>query len=284
MRSWATTVSGSPAKNGDDRSRKATWRPSAQPRHQGTAQQPGGGGDQRRGEDAGAHQNPNSRSLSMTWPAKSARKAADTASAHGAKAQARIRSPGLGTQALHALGRQRCLGQGLRPSDPGSRQRLPDDRQHHRPGAPAGCDRKRGGQNSALGRSRGGLSTKIHLAVDGEGRPVRFILTAGQVNDGTQALALLGEARPRYFLADKGYDSHAILDAVEACGAQPIIPRRSCMKRIRDFDARIYKKRNLVERAINKLKHFRRIATHYDRKVANFMAFLCLATLPLWCA
>ena len=82
------------------------------------------------------------------------------------------------------------------------------------------------------------MSTKIHLAVDGGGRPVRFILTAGQVK----------------------------------------------MKRTRGFDARIYKKRNLVERAINKLKHFRRIATRYDRKVANFMAFLCLATLPVWCA
>jgi transposase len=126
------------------------------------------------------------------------------------------------------------------------------------------------------------LSTKIHLAVDGEGRPVRFILTPGQVNDSTQALALLNGECPRYFLADKGYDSHAILDAVEACGAQPIIPQRSCMKRTRDFDARIYKKRNLVERAINKLKHFRRIATRYDRKPANFMAFLCLATLPVW--
>ncbi|AVM75615.1 Transposase DDE domain protein [Magnetospirillum gryphiswaldense MSR-1] len=115
------------------------------------------------------------------------------------------------------------------------------------------------------------MNTKIHLAVDGEGRPVRFILTVGQVNDGTQALALLGDATPRYFLADKGYDSHAILDAVEAYGAQPIIPQCSCMKR------------NLVERAINKLKHFRQIATRYDRKIANFMAFLWLATLPVWC-
>lgn len=111
---------------------------------------------------------------------------------------------------------------------------------------------------------------------------MRFILTPGQVNDSTQALALLNGENPRYFLADKGYDSHAILDAVEACGAQPIIPQRSCMKRVRDFDARIYKKRNLVERAINKLKHFRRIATRYDRKPANFMAFLCLATLSIW--
>jgi transposase len=126
------------------------------------------------------------------------------------------------------------------------------------------------------------LSTKIHLAVDGEGRPIRFILTPGQVNDSTQALALLEGLSPRYFLADKGYDSHAILDAVEECGAQPIIPQRSQMKRARAFDPRLYKKRNLVERAINKLKQFRRIATRYDRKPANFRAFLCLATLPAW--
>lgn len=126
------------------------------------------------------------------------------------------------------------------------------------------------------------MSTKIHLAVDGQGRPIRFILTPGQVNDCTQALALIAGERPRYVLADKGYDTHAILDAVEDRGAQPIIPQRSCVKRNRGFDARIYKKRNLVERAINKLKKFRRIATRYDRKPANFLAFLYLATLTVW--
>lgn len=89
-------------------------------------------------------------------------------------------------------------------------------------------------------------------------------------------------ATARKTLADKGYDSHAILDAVEACGAQPIIPQCSQMKRTRAFDARLYKKCNLVERTINKRKHFRRIAIRYDRKPANFMAFLCLATLPVW--
>lgn len=140
----------------------------------------------------------------------------------------------------------------------------------------------KGGKNLAFGCPRGGLSTKIHLAIYGEGRPVRFIRTPGQVNDSTQALALLDGDRPRYVLADKGYDSHAILNSVEACGPQPIILQRSQMKRARPFDARIYKKRSLVERAINKLKHFRCIAAHYDRKPANFMVFLCPAPLPMW--
>jgi transposase len=126
------------------------------------------------------------------------------------------------------------------------------------------------------------LTTKIHIAVDGKGRPVRFILTPGQANDCTQALALLDGMHPRYVLADRAYDTHDILDAVEARGAQPIIPQRSNMKRPRAFDADIYRKRNLVERAINKLKHFRRIATRYDRKPDNFKAFLFLAVLPAW--
>ena len=112
---------------------------------------------------------------------------------------------------------------------------------------------------------------------------VCFIPTPGQVNDCTQALALITGERPPYVLADKGgYDTHAALDAIEDRRAQPIISKRSCMKRDRDFDARIYKKRNFVEYAINKLKHFRRISTRYDRKPANFMAFLYVATLPVW--
>jgi transposase len=126
------------------------------------------------------------------------------------------------------------------------------------------------------------LSTKIHLAVDGQGRPIRFILTPGQAADCTQALALLDGFEPSHVLADKAYDTNAILDAVEGIGARPIIPQRTCFKRPRDFDAAIYKRRNVIERSINKLKQLRRIATRYDRNPRHLLAFLCLAALSFW--
>jgi transposase len=171
------------------------------------------------------------------------------------------------------------VGTDLRRPQSRSRQRISHDRQYDRPSAPAGGERKRGTQNPALGRSRGGLSTKIHLAVDGRGRPVRFILTAGQAHDVTQALALLEGIQPRHVLADKAYGTNAVLDAVEDCGARPIIPPTSRSTRLRDFDPVIYKKRNLIERAINKLKRFRRIATRYDRNPRCLSAMLCLAAV-----
>jgi transposase len=111
---------------------------------------------------------------------------------------------------------------------------------------------------------------------------LRFILTGGQFNDITQALDLIAGFTPRRVIADKGYDSLTFLDAVEANGAEAIIPARRCSTRPRAFDPHLYKRRNLIERAINKLKQFRRIATRYDRNPDNFRAFLHLAALSAW--
>ena len=86
-----------------------------------------------------------------------------------------------------------------------------------------------------------------------------------------------------HLIADKAYDAHAILDHAEAIGARPIIPQRSCMNRKRDFDPVIYKRRNLVERTIGRLKQLRRIATRDDRLPANYLASLYLASLTFWC-
>jgi transposase len=86
-----------------------------------------------------------------------------------------------------------------------------------------------------------------------------------------------------HVIADKAYDSHAILDHVEATGAQPIIPQRSCMQRERAFDPLKYKLRNRVERTIGKMKQFRRIATRYDRIPQNYLASLYLVALAFWC-
>lgn len=116
------------------------------------------------------------------------------------------------------------------------------------------------------------------MASDGHGRPVRLILTPGQVNDIAQAPALIKGFKPTHVLADKGYDSRAFVAQVEAAGAQAVIPPRSCQQ-ARPFDADLYRARNAIERSFARLC---RIATRYDRKVCHFMAFLCLAASRAW--
>ena len=112
---------------------------------------------------------------------------------------------------------------------------------------------------------------------------MRFILTGGNASDSKFAIPLLNGLPARQVIADKAYDPHAILDFVEADGAQPIIPQHSCMPRKRAFDPVKYKLRNRVERTIGKLKQIRRIATRYDRIPQNYMASLYLAAISFWC-
>ena len=119
------------------------------------------------------------------------------------------------------------------------------------------------------------------MASDEQGRPLRFILTPGQTNDITQASALLRDFKPTHVLADKGYDSQALVAQVEAAGAIAVIPPRTC-QRPRQFDAKIYQDRNAIERCFGRLKQYRRIATRYDRKDSHFKAFLCLAACLYW--
>ena len=121
------------------------------------------------------------------------------------------------------------------------------------------------------------MSTKIHMTTDALGRPMRFVITAGQVNDAKGAELLLEGVRTRCVIADKGYDSERVLEKVNHLGANAVIPPRSNRKVQRDYDRELYKERNLIERAFNKLKRFRRIATRYDRKAVYFKSFLYLA-------
>lgn len=112
---------------------------------------------------------------------------------------------------------------------------------------------------------------------------MRFILTGGHASDPKLGIPLLTDLPARHVIADKAYDTYAILDFIEAGGAQPIIPQRTCMPRKRAFDPVKYKLRNRIERTIGKLKQLRRIATRYDRIPQNYLASLCLATLSFWC-
>ena len=133
-----------------------------------------------------------------------------------------------------------------------------------------------------MGRSRGGLTTKIHMMCDALGLPVKFILTSGEASDFNQALPLLQGENPDYVLADRGYDSNEIVDYIRQINATPVIPPRSNRLVQRDYDKIIYKDRNLIERLFNRLKQFRKIATRFEKIQINFEACIYLACSYLW--
>lgn len=132
-----------------------------------------------------------------------------------------------------------------------------------------------------MGRSRGGLSTKIHAATDALGNPVRLLFGPGQRNDITEAHNLIEGLQTDAVIADKGYDADHLRKAVQTAEAQPVIPPKSNRKTKIDYDKALYKERNLVERFFNKLKQFRRVATRYDKLLANYRGFVLLAAIAI---
>jgi transposase len=111
---------------------------------------------------------------------------------------------------------------------------------------------------------------------------VRLLLTGGERNDITQIEPLLDGIRTAFVLADKGYDAQRAIDAANASGAIPVIPRRTTTATRRPFDTALYKERNLIERFFSKIKHFRRIATRYDKLARNYKSFLFLVAALIW--
>ena len=141
----------------------------------------------------------------------------------------------------------------------------------------AGALRTTGGQASqALGRSRGGMTTKIHAVVSDRGELLRFVLTAGQVNDVTQASRLLRRGEGDV-VADRAYDSDALIAHAQALGLRAIIPSRSHRNVIRSLDRETYRTRNVIERWFGRVKGFRRIATRYEKTSLSYAAFVATA-------
>lgn len=132
--------------------------------------------------------------------------------------------------------------------------------------------------NESLGRSRGGLTTKIHCIADGLGNPVDFILTGGEVHDSQCADILLSGKEADFVLADKAYDSDAILNQIQKMGATAVIPPKSNRKIRREYDKDHYKNRNLIERFFCRLKQFRGIATRYCKRGKYFLEAVKLAS------
>lgn len=140
---------------------------------------------------------------------------------------------------------------------------------------------KKEGEQS-LGRSRGGHSTKIHLATDSLGNAIRFILTGGQRNDITQAEALIENLFPDYVIADKGYDADHFVLLIKRRNAEAVIPSKINRKIQRIIDIDLYKERHLIECCIGKLKHFRRVFSRFDKLAKNYLSFVQIASTIIW--
>ena len=149
-------------------------------------------------------------------------------------------------------------------------------------------------EQEALGRSKGGFSTKIHIQAEGMGKPMQFVLTAGQCSD-VKGFDLLNTAlkvkrlgrgqpkqRPRYLLGDKGYDAQGIRRTLRRQHTTPVIPKRKNAKHKPRFNRGLYRERNRIERLINRLKQFRRVATRYEKRAENYLAMLMIAAILIW--
>ena len=147
----------------------------------------------------------------------------------------------------------------------------------HSAGAPSKAEQ-------AIGQSRGGNTSKIHLGVDAFGLPIDFDITSGEVHDCKAAPSLLDKLpMADYIIADKGYDSESFREKVRIKGSIPMIPRKGNSRVGNDdMDWCLYKYRHLVENAFARLKHFRAIATRYDKLKRNYASMLALACGFLW--
>jgi transposase len=149
-------------------------------------------------------------------------------------------------------------------------------------------------QDEALGRSQGGFSTKLHLRAEGGGKPIIAVLTAGERHEQIALEDLLdggairrpGRGRPRLrphrLAGDKGYSSPTARRRLRQRRISPVIPTRRNERPQPAFDREAYRERSKIERLINRLKQFRRVATRYEKRAANYLAMVTLAMIMLW--
>jgi transposase len=155
--------------------------------------------------------------------------------------------------------------------------------------------------HEGLGRSRGGLTTKIHMACDGKGRPLSIVVTSGQTHESSQLAAVLDaisvprrtvgrpRKRPDLLIADRGYSYPSSRRLLRSRKIPHMIPERSDQRERRFgrppvFDADVYARRNVAERCVNKLKQWRGIATRYEKRALNYRAAVVIAALMTWLA
>jgi transposase len=142
---------------------------------------------------------------------------------------------------------------------------------------------KKAGEDQAIGRSRGGLSTKIHALVDALGNPIGFCLTGGEAHDLEGADHLLPTMQADTLIADKAFDADArVLEPLAAAGKTAVIPPRANRSSPRDYDRQLYAARHLIENFFAKIKQFRAIATRYEKTARNFLAAVHLVASVVW--
>lgn len=143
---------------------------------------------------------------------------------------------------------------------------------------------RKDGPPNEIGRSCGGLSTKIHAATESYGNPVYIMLSEGQCHDINFAVPVLEhiDIEGSSVLADRGYDSSGLIDYIHSRGGEPVIPSKKNVKSGRPCDWWLYKERHLVEKLFLKLKAYRRIATRYDKLPFTYLGFICIASILIW--
>lgn len=143
---------------------------------------------------------------------------------------------------------------------------------------------KKGEANDeAIGRSKGGLSTKIHATTDALGNPLSFHLTPGQACDLDGVDILLPKLAAKIILADKGYDADKrVIKLLQSQNKTAVIPPKCNRIKPREYDKDLYKARHLIENFFAKLKQYRAIATRYDKRAVNFLGAIYLAASVIW--
>ncbi|MFY4730679.1 IS5 family transposase [Nitrospira sp. BLG_2] len=142
---------------------------------------------------------------------------------------------------------------------------------------------KKGTQNEAIGRSKGGLTTKIHAVCDALGNPTGFHLTPGQAHDLQGADVFLPEIKAQALIADKAYDAdERVIEPLRKAGKTIVIPPKSNRHHKRDYDEDVYKDRHLIENFFAKLKQYRAIATRYDKRASTFLSAVYMAASIIW--
>lgn len=148
--------------------------------------------------------------------------------------------------------------------------------------------------DEALGRSKGGFSTKIHLRAEGGGKPVALLITTGQRHEQTVFKTLMetgvvrrrGQGKPRIrpdrVVGDRGYSSRKLRRYLRNRGIGAVIARQKAERERGRLDKAAYRKRNVVERLLNRMKQFRRIATRYEKRAVNYLGMLTIAAIVLW--
>jgi transposase len=156
-------------------------------------------------------------------------------------------------------------------------------RQYPHQSTPLGSGRKRGTFQQAIGRSRGGRTTKIHALTDAEGRPRVLLLSPGNTNDIALAPSLVAAAGPiKRLIADKAYDANSLRQLLADQRAKAVIPSTASRRTPIPYNKTIYRQRNLIERMFSRLKDFRRVATRYDKLARNFLAGALIAAAVVW--